>query len=194
MAGADILVGAVDANGGVSIGDYWSKENGTPQLDECQDWVLVAGSSADGVTAIEAVRPLDTGDRQDRPLLSVKGQPTRVIAAMGESGDLSYHGSTRLATRIRMYSPGDADPLAHLRAQETTGQVASIELRQQNYAIPSDTTTYTYDCYDVSDMPTSHAIAFEHVISSETAQFVHHVSSITPARMQLKTAITGYIV
>lgn len=41
----------------------------TPILDAQQDWILVASKEENGQTIIEAFRPFDTGDYQDRAIL-----------------------------------------------------------------------------------------------------------------------------
>ncbi|CAI7794143.1 unnamed protein product [Closterium sp. NIES-53] len=70
-----------------------------PVLDGKQDWHVLGGSqttnqsTGDMWTTVHAWRLLDTGDCNDRPIVS--GKLHNVIWATGPTDDVSYHGSTR---------------------------------------------------------------------------------------------------
>jgi hypothetical protein len=64
MGGADIVTVAVLPNGTAVVTDRYSLGNELPLADTCQDWKLVSASEANGVTTVELLRALKTGDPQ----------------------------------------------------------------------------------------------------------------------------------
>ncbi|CAI5486901.1 unnamed protein product [Closterium sp. Naga37s-1] len=82
-------------------------------LDDQQDWHVLGGSqvtnqsTGDTWTTVHAWRLLDTGDCNDRPIVS--GKLHNIIWASGPTDKVSYHGSTRGGgTLVLAPSPGPA--------------------------------------------------------------------------------------
>ena len=67
MPGSDIFTASVAEDGTVSIFDRYATAKALPQEDECNHWILGSGSQYNGNTTVEVMRPLVTGDPQDRP-------------------------------------------------------------------------------------------------------------------------------
>eukprot|EP00930_Biecheleria_cincta_P087093 TRINITY_DN7634_c0_g1_i1.p1 TRINITY_DN7634_c0_g1~~TRINITY_DN7634_c0_g1_i1.p1 ORF type:complete len:586 (-),score=55.68 TRINITY_DN7634_c0_g1_i1:81-1838(-) len=172
MHGADIMIGWVDTGGTPHVKDYWSEGTTTPSEDTCNDWVVVPTecSEVNGVTTIVAVRKLNTGDAQDRALAE-SSYDTPIIGAYGSSDTLQYHSTNRFSSRINFFSD-IGDPLAALRGDSS--MIVDLHL-VDSYTMPSDPTTYSDFCKDVSSWPESHIVGFEHVISpASMAKHVHH--------------------
>jgi len=113
MKGSDIVYFESGSN---KLVDAWADGHSAPKKDSCQDWILLAGGNKAGQTWFEAERPLDTGDAQDRIIRDDSGgaQPTRIIAAWGESMNIQFHGgSQRAFTTVRFFgAESSTDTLA----------------------------------------------------------------------------------
>lgn len=141
MKGADIVYGWVK-DGTVEIFDAYAMGETMPMLDECQSWTLVAGEEVAGVTTLEVMRPLDTGDNQDRPIDLNPSLPPPVIVAYGNTDVFGYH-DFRLATRIDLVQKMPTDLLDTLKNDPN---VITFELRNNN-AIKAESTVYKNDYY-----------------------------------------------
>ncbi|CAI7861589.1 unnamed protein product [Closterium sp. NIES-53] len=101
MVGSDVLVAWVaEKEGRVYATDCFIFNTSTePTLDSNQDWHVLGGSqttnqsTGDTWTTVHVWRRLDTGDCNDRPIIS--GKLHNIIWATGPTDDVSYHGSTR---------------------------------------------------------------------------------------------------
>ena len=167
-AGADIMLATFDDRGAAEVGDYYALAHGRPTRDEQQDWQLVEASRDGSLTTIRFSRALDTSDRQDNPLFSVPGEPVRVIAAMGDSAAVEYHGTTgRSPARVDLFN--DSDAAARLAALKADASVSQIEIFAGEYTIPNrcitsqeawsgtpttDTPARSFECFDP---PTTYA-------------------------------------
>lgn len=92
MTGADIVVGGVLPNGRSYFSDRHAVGHQTPELDDSQDWTLLAASESDTSTMLTFSRSLDTCDPQDYPITENK---IAVIWAYGERDDIRYHYRNR---------------------------------------------------------------------------------------------------
>ena len=105
------MLATFDDRGAAEVGDYYALAHGRPTRDEQQDWQLVEASRDGSHTTIRFSRALDTSDRQDNPLFSVPGEPVRVIAAMGDSAAVEYHGTTgRSPARVDLFGDSRTSP------------------------------------------------------------------------------------
>lgn len=67
MKQADLIIGAVYANGSRYFGDYHTVKENKPILDQKQDWVLHAASESRTHTFLSFSRAFDTCDQNDIP-------------------------------------------------------------------------------------------------------------------------------
>jgi len=88
MPGADIVSGMV-SNGVAQIQDRHAVAKEYPNIDDCQNWILVSGEENSTWTIIEVARKLDTNDTQDRPFVG----RNRIVFAWGTTDVFGYHGS-----------------------------------------------------------------------------------------------------
>ena len=167
MPGSDMLLASV-SDGVATVRDAWASGYSAPLDDACQDWVLVSGSENATHTVIEASRLLETGDSQDRTIRG-KEFPRRLLAAYGESDDVSYHGSTRLAFRLP-----DPDALT-IEEVASDPSVSRHDFLAGNYTVPEADTTYYRTCFDIpDDLGELHLVAFAPLIRDATSRYVHH--------------------
>lgn len=93
MPGSDFVTVQYDADNLPIVKDRWNDKFGLPQEDCSQDWSIVNfHKEPNGRVVAELKRPLDTGDPQDRPVVSGH---TRILFAFGDSKTPEYHGSNR---------------------------------------------------------------------------------------------------
>ncbi|CAN0543062.1 unnamed protein product, partial [Ectocarpus sp. 12 AP-2014] len=96
--------------------DAHSLVAGTPVVDECtQDWTLLSAEVGDGSLVFEAERALDTEDDQDRVFSddSFEGaQPTRLLAAWGDSDTVGYHDANFAKGQVVMFGGSENDDAA----------------------------------------------------------------------------------
>ena len=170
MPGADMVIATT-----TTLEDTWAKAYAAPEPDSCQDWDLVSRAENGTFMLIEASRPKDTGDLQDR----VVGDdlPRRLVAAFGDTTQMSYHGPrNRAAFRLDDVFEQDQTPLEKLLAEDPT--IEAIELLNSAFVIPQDETTYAYKTFDLDDATLGgaegHIVAIAPKVSESTAQYVHH--------------------
>eukprot|EP01098_Paradermamoeba_levis_P010867 TRINITY_DN4581_c0_g8_i1.p1 TRINITY_DN4581_c0_g8~~TRINITY_DN4581_c0_g8_i1.p1 ORF type:complete len:415 (+),score=109.72 TRINITY_DN4581_c0_g8_i1:517-1761(+) len=115
MQNLDAIIGGVDGDGHVFIGDYFAPIMGRPSLDieifGADDIMEAAGSQIDGITTLKFKRKAVTGDRFDKPISNAG--PTKVSFAYNEETDaLAYHGPTRGVVTV------DFAPMAELKWED----------------------------------------------------------------------------
>mmetsp|Transcript_10951 Transcript_10951/g.18178 ORF Transcript_10951/g.18178 Transcript_10951/m.18178 type:complete len:618 (-) Transcript_10951:1445-3298(-) len=186
MFGADI-VSFSTANPDVLVDGYILDDRQVRVDNNSQDWTLISSVVEDGWIIVEATRKITTGDTQDNALKNDKelwGAPTRLIAAWGDTEEMSYHGDNRSSSSVRIF----ADPSSN--SLESDAVVNALEKNSDGYfdvvngayEIPARETYYEYICksYDElkeqfgGDMTDITMIAATPIITEETRQFVHH--------------------
>ena len=186
MFGADI-VSFTTANPNVLVDGYILDDRQVRVDNNSQDWTLISSVVEDGWIIVEATRKITTGDTQDNALKNDKelwGAPTRLIAAWGDTEEMSYHGDNRSSSSVRIF----ADPSSN--SLESDAVVNALEKNSDGYfdvvngayEIPARETDYEYICksYDElkeqfgGDMTDITMIAATPIITEETRQFVHH--------------------
>jgi len=101
MADSDMVFGYVDGTGTAVVYDQWSFDPVGPHpsdtsLGGTYDITAFNGTEADGVTTIEFVRPLDTGDPRDN-VIPTQGS-MRIIWATGSSDTIGMHSRAGFGT------------------------------------------------------------------------------------------------
>jgi len=70
MLGSDIVIATVSNDGSFVVNDMYSLEKDSyPSIDHCNDWTIISGQQTTS-TIFEISRALNTGDFQDRPIVS----------------------------------------------------------------------------------------------------------------------------
>ncbi|CAM9180093.1 unnamed protein product [Ectocarpus sp. 4 AP-2014] len=180
MEGADIVFYET-ATGNLT--DAHSLVADTPVVDECsQDWTLLSAEVGNGSLVFEAERALDTGDDQDRVFSddSFDGaQPTRLLAARGDSDSVGYHDGNFAKGQVVMFGGSEnddaADPVLDVK---TSADVQFFDAAPKNFSIPTVRTWYEDTCITASELPDLdeyHVIAFEGLLQADTAEYVHHL-------------------
>lgn len=162
------------------------EERSFPIVDDCQDWLLNDAIDANDWIIVEFSRKLDTGDDQDHAIKNDDNlwlAPTRLIAAWGHTGSISYHGQKKARKAVRLFASSNEDEASVLIDTLEAGSGGlSFELRENDYEIPADDTTYhtvckTFDELNL-DLPPGPSmvtmIGGVPVINEDTAQFLHH--------------------
>jgi len=186
MKGADMVVYETASNT-VFDAHVLDDPAAGPVRDDCQNWRLTNSTvDADGgFIVFEVERALDTGDAWDRVFIH-DGNPrvpaTRVIAAWGDSGTVSYHGTrNRARASIRWFAAqdevDDAVAFQNAMARDADG---SFDLRAVDYPIRRDRVTdYEHFCFSQAELialgiPADgvHMIGMEPVIDARA--HVHH--------------------
>jgi len=162
-----------------------------PQTDDCQqDWILVSShmtsANASDFIMFETRRKLDTEDPQDIVLVrddSLTFPEQRIIAAWGDSPEVSSHGPNSVARgAFRVFQADVAEPsFDDLMARESS---VSFFVGASNYTIPKDGTTYADFCTRRQDMIAQGVpetddkmsiIGFRPILDAGySAKFVHH--------------------
>ena len=196
MLGSDMAL--FEASRSTEITDAHVVESYRPQPDDCQqDWILVDDSSGgvttkqaaveageEGFLMFQARRKLATGDPQDKRVVN-DADPVipahRVIAAWGDSDQVSYHGTNVARGAIRFFDPQDpSDSFTESMRQKAEG---TFIVQASNYTIPPVDTEYADFCVSRSDLlkqgvpnttESLNIIGFRPIISPESAPQVHH--------------------
>ncbi|KAL3782149.1 hypothetical protein ACHAW5_010250 [Stephanodiscus triporus] len=152
MIGSDVAIFRA-SDPSVVVDAHVVGDRSTPMTDDCQDWTLDAAiaTGEDGWMIVEISRSIDTGDSQDRAIVSdadLWHAPTRMIAAWGDDDEASYHGARRARGSVRIF--------ANYTGEVTEGQalLGALEVEsdgffdvvQDEYDIPAEETTYHYLC------------------------------------------------
>jgi len=170
MPGADIFTGSVVGGVG-SITDRHSSDFVMPDEDCKQDWTLVSAEETDGWTILEVKRPLDTNDKQDRPI--VEG-PVRIIAAFG--GDtqetISYHNANRITSEVTFFGASATWDTS------LPADVQTIDVTFGNFTTAPDPKQFAtlYACHAFA-MPSDqeyHIVRVDPIIDPRNVKYVHH--------------------
>ena len=197
MKGADMFLYTVhDA----ALVDAYSTNYSKPLEDMCQDWKLEGSyfNELDGFLLVEVSRTLKTQDQQDIDIYDDSGVSMpghRLIAAWGDSTNVSYHGENVGMKVVILFSsttPEMSPSKTRLHENESDGtkkrQPKSIvnefyiELRASNFTIPTNTTTYAQICFEADELlelglnltSEIHMIG-AHYLNGENEEFVHHI-------------------
>eukprot|EP01113_Clastostelium_recurvatum_P036458 TRINITY_DN519_c0_g1_i1.p1 TRINITY_DN519_c0_g1~~TRINITY_DN519_c0_g1_i1.p1 ORF type:complete len:607 (+),score=152.87 TRINITY_DN519_c0_g1_i1:1805-3625(+) len=166
MPGADVSLSYV-INGVASVEDRYTVGFTTPVLDDCQDWVLVSGEEANGVTTVELTRQLTANDPiQDR---AIPPGTTNIIWSFGTSDRLAYHGNNRGFTSVVFYGE---DPDLPLLGDE----YKSVDLLLNNASLPAESTVYMTQGFVLpfeAEGP-AHVIRIDPIIDKRNLNYVHH--------------------
>ncbi|CAI5974536.1 unnamed protein product [Closterium sp. NIES-65] len=208
MAGSDALVAWVAENEGrVYATDCFifnTSATGTA-LDDQQDWHVLGGSqmtnqsTGDTWTTVHVWRLLDTGDCNDRPIIS--GKLHNIIWAMGPTDKVGYHNSTRgggtlvlaratdLAILEPSAPPSTASPSAGsdsargvgrlgVERQQVAGEVevqaGLLNFTVTDYPVPTDRSSYRCMVIDVPLESKEHAVEWGPVINTTHVSSLHH--------------------
>jgi len=194
MIGADmVLFTAKNPN---ELVDAYTTDILIPQTDECSsDWELISSSvfnqeedskSEDGnFLMFETKRLLNTGDPQDKVIqndASSMVSPHRVIAAWGNTKDVSYHNLNRARGAIRFFGSGDEQ--STFEAVMNRDSEGVFEIRSNEYTVSQEEeTVYEHICFSredlinqgIPDTPNMlNIIGFEPIITEATRKHVHH--------------------
>merc|ERR1719262_49025 len=166
-----------------------------PKDDVCQDWNLVAGKEDGKKTILEFSRLLNTGDKQDRPI--VVDQETKVIVAYGsvDSVDSKHYDDKRTTGTINFSGKAYKDPLSDLKGYKSISfknkyritpehaaamaQASKIKWKQDIvYALPLGQTTYVTKYFDLRPWLNTTGDQYVHgikaIIDATTGKYVHH--------------------
>jgi hypothetical protein len=146
---------------------------------------LIEADENEEFIMFETRRKLVTGDDQDIPLIRdnfIAVPETRIIAAWGDTPDVSFHGTSVARGSIRWYKrEADVPDFDEAMARDANG---SFYIGAQNYIIPGNDTTYESFCFTRKDLieqgvPNTtdlmSVIGFNPIINDgASAAFVHH--------------------
>lgn len=179
MSGADVVTYLAQTD---SLVDGYIEDDRMVKTDDCQSWTLLNTTTDGGFLIFEAVRALDTGDTQDRPIVQ-DGNPSsiasRVIAAWSDSPSMNIHGpNNRALTSLRFYDL-EGDDFARVMSNEAEG---FIDLKAVNHSIKVQDTEYAYFCFTYADLVAQglplgaelHTIGMEPLIDASSRKHVHH--------------------
>jgi len=119
--------------------------------DDCQDWTLKETTTTDGWMIVEFSRLIDTKDNQDHSIkndVDLWTPATRIIAAWGDSDDISYHGQKKARGSVRLFAT-HSNELSEMEAQIETLEDQSDEyfdFTEDNFTIPAVDTHYEDVC------------------------------------------------
>jgi hypothetical protein len=65
-----MITGAV-VNGVGSVQDRWASQRVEPDIDGCQDVILISSEESNGYTTLEVKRPINASDPEDRSKYSL---------------------------------------------------------------------------------------------------------------------------
>jgi hypothetical protein len=157
MPGADILFASVK-EGKTTINDMYALAKDTPMMDDCQNWDLISGEEANGMTTVEAKRRLNTNDTQDRPFEA----ESRVVIAWGNSDTFGYHSANRKPVVVRFWGPKNP----------SLPSVSTKQYLNLGYTIPTERTTYEEKLFDAGFTSDVSVVAIQPLVNN--TPFVHH--------------------
>ncbi|CAI5520248.1 unnamed protein product, partial [Closterium sp. Naga37s-1] len=206
MVGSDVLVAWVaEKEGRVYATDcFIFNTNTEPTLDSNQDWHVLGGSqttnqsTGDTWTTVHVWRRLDTGDCNDRPIIS--GKLHNIIWATGPTDDVSYHGSTRGGAALVLaptpgptileppQPPSTASAAAVFKSIRGSGRLAVqqkavggeeaearvLEFTVKDYPVPMDRSSYRCMVIDAPLESKQHAVEWGPVINTTHVSSLHH--------------------
>jgi hypothetical protein len=148
MYGADV-VSFTTANPTVLVDGYILDDRQVRVDTNSQDWTLISSTVEDGWIIVEATRKINTGDTQDNALKNDKelwGAPTRIIAAWGDTEDMTYHGDNRSSSSVRIF----ADPTSNSLESDAVMDVLEknsdgyFDVVNDDFEIPAKETDYQF--------------------------------------------------
>lgn len=174
MPGADIAVWS-DEGRGFELSDRYSTAFAYPleDADGSSDWALVESGTADGVTTLVVSRPVDVAacNTQDR---DVGSGFIPVIAAVGSTPFLSYHGTNRVATQLE-FVPLEED---RYEVPESPADIEVIELVSDEFELSADVTAYYCQSFELPFDSKRHIVGVEGIVrgpsKDEVDPLVHH--------------------
>ena len=185
MRGADIVL--FEASNPEEVTDAYVLQERLPLVDDCQDWTLTRSfTDNDGFLIFEANRLIDTGDKQDRPLINdalESSVASRIIAAWGDSPSVSYHGTTNRARgQLRWFQTSLKEVISFqdVMMEQAEGY---FEHRANNYTVGTNETQYVGFCIGRDDLIAQgvplnsdplYLIGFEPLVDPRAKEFVHH--------------------
>ncbi|CAJ1960438.1 unnamed protein product [Cylindrotheca closterium] len=185
MLGSDVVYYET-ANPDELVDSYIMEARAAPLKDDCQSWNLIAKTiTDDGWMILEVNRKLDTGDTQDHTIKIDAGgfvAPTRLIAAWGDTPTVSFHGTNAARNSVRLFADGSVSVKDALLTQLNSTTVGIFDVRESNYEIPGQDTTYHEVCRTAADIlqeigvtetPLT-IIGAMPVISEATRAYIHH--------------------
>ncbi|PRP76058.1 ferric reductase-like transmembrane protein [Planoprotostelium fungivorum] len=161
MAGADMMVGWINADNSVTLLDQSSTGHSPPATDAHNDLKLISSSNAGGKTVITFSRKLNTGDSSDRAITS---EPVYIVWGVGPqpaAGSQSYsrHTARNSEQHNLLIAPTTAAPQPTSEAPVPTTSVAppaptttpvsngfSEQEFNVNWAVTDDHVTFTMSC------------------------------------------------
>eukprot|EP00299_Pterocystis_sp_00344_P016300 c8177_g1_i2.p1 GENE.c8177_g1_i2~~c8177_g1_i2.p1 ORF type:complete len:531 (+),score=129.00 c8177_g1_i2:35-1594(+) len=173
MPGSDIMVAYVTKDDELVVEDRYSFAFDTPELDPCENnWEADKFTRANGKTIIEFSRKLAVEDTQhDRPIQK-NGNPTKLIFAYGSSSTFGYHGTKHATASINLFSP-NTEPL------DAVSDDSKFELRQDNFPIPTDETTYDHSlCHIFADGEVPEGTTMTGIsmyVTPGNEPYIHHI-------------------
>jgi DOMON domain len=149
MPGSDIWIFSVE-NGKPRVSDRYALNQSMPVEDKCNDWTVVSGyeKPSSRTTLVEAIRPLKTGDPQDRDIPR-SGLVKLVLAVSPDGMDaLSYHGQQGRKSTEFTFNPENSQQqlVDQLRKMESWKE---IDLSMNSAPIRPKTTTYQEQTFDL---------------------------------------------
>jgi len=184
MRGADIVY--FESSKPDEVTDAYVVSNRFPLVDDCQDWNLTQSFTDDGFLIFEASRAIDTGDKQDHPLIfdaPESSVQSRIVAAWGDTPEISTHGAANRARgQLRWFqsSLAEVSSFQDVMREQADG---FFEHRAGDYALSTEETQYVGFCIgrDVliaqgvpMESDPLYLIGFEPIVDPRSAEFVHH--------------------
>lgn len=173
MAGADLAVAWVSADGEAFLEDMHASSNSFPSTDASNDLELLSSSETDGITTISYKRRIATCDDDDN---IIKTSTTRLIYAYGSADPVDnvlqssdYHSSNRGAKSIYLLDPQTA---ANALPQDSL----THDFLTNDYEIPNQDTEYYCSFHDPPVLNGKHHIvAVEPLVTPGNEGIVHHI-------------------
>lgn len=132
----------------------------TALIDTSNDWTVLSGSEEGGRTKVWLTRAIDTGDSQDREVLS---GPMRIVWAWGDSDTVAYHGARRGVGRTTFMGSAASDAIP---AHDGTW-----EFHMGSFVVPAAITSYVCKSLRFDASRDRHVVAIRPLNGSS---FAHH--------------------
>ncbi|KAL3871756.1 hypothetical protein ACJMK2_039734 [Sinanodonta woodiana] len=176
MYPADVVVGWVK-DGITHFKDYHTTAHAPPVVDSHQDWFLLHGEENNFGTVLKFVRKLDTCDKTEDK--KIEDGTIRVIYSYHTSDpstdvSLMYHGPDHRGTKsLSLLSVSSA---ASVTSSSQHQNVRLYDFLNENYIIPSATTTYSCHGFRMPNIGGKHhMIKVEPIITPGNEKHVHHI-------------------
>ncbi|EDV25403.1 uncharacterized protein TRIADDRAFT_55464 [Trichoplax adhaerens] len=172
MPGSDTVIGWVDNQGKTYLQDRYATGHVVPTLDTQQDYTLISGEEANGMTILKFKRKYNTSDSRDLPL---EGGTTRLIWSYHSSDPSSpevytkheYQG-TRSLNLFNTLPEKDKPPMPN--------DTKTFDVLAKNVTIPAAATTYWCTALKLPEVNgTAHVIRLTPKIQKGNEGLVHHI-------------------